>query len=238
MIRELRIIDEMGFNAYFLITLDMVRYAQSRGFYHVGRGSGANSLVAYCLQITDVDPIELDLYFERFLNPHRTSPPDFDIDFSYLDRDEIIDYMMKRYGRNHTTLLGMYPTFQYNAIIRELGKVFGLPKAEIDDLAARGDSGGDKIHRAIIQYGKLLQNFPSGLSIHPGGILISEEPLANYCTIHLPPKGFPTAMIDMFVAENIDHRGREALGRKVDGAVIGQRFFRDQDAAGVDAQPA
>ena len=201
--KELRIIDQMGFTAYFLITWDMIRYAQSRGFYHVGRGSGANSLVAYCLQITDVDPIELDLYFERFLNPHRTSPPDFDIDFSYLDRDEIIDYMMKRYGRNHATLLGMYPTFQYNAIIRELGKVFGLPKAEIDELAARGYSGDDKIHRAIIQYGKLLQNFPSGLSIHPGGILISEESLANYCAIHLPPKGFPTAMIDMFVAENI-----------------------------------
>jgi len=201
--KELRIIDQMGFTAYFLITWDMIRYAQSRGFYHVGRGSGANSLVAYCLQITDVDPIELDLYFERFLNPHRTSPPDFDIDFSYLDRDEIIDYMMKRYGRNHTTLLGMYPTFQYNAIIRELGKVFGLPKAEIDSLAARGSSGDDKIHRAIVQYGKLLRNFPSALSIHPGGILISEKPLASYCAIHLPPKGFPTAMIDMFVAENI-----------------------------------
>ncbi|MES1160738.1 MAG: PHP domain-containing protein, partial [Bacteroidota bacterium] len=95
MIRELRIIDEMGFSAYFLITLDMIRYARSRGFYHVGRGSGANSLVAYCLQITDVDPIELDLYFERFLNPQRTSPPDFDIDFSYRDRDEVIDYMFK-----------------------------------------------------------------------------------------------------------------------------------------------
>lgn len=200
--KELRIIDQMGFTAYFLITWDMIRYAQSRGFYHVGRGSGANSLVAYCLQITDVDPIELDLYFERFLNPHRTSPPDFDIDFSYLDRDEIIDYMMKRYGRNHSTLLGMYPTFQYNAIVRELGKVFGLPKAEIDHLAARGHPE-DKIQRAILQYGKLLQNFPSGLSIHPGGILISEKPLASYCAIHLPPKGFPTAMIDMFVAENI-----------------------------------
>ena len=214
--RELRIIDQMGFTAYFLITWDMIRYAQSRGFYHVGRGSGANSIVAYCLQITDVDPIELDLYFERFLNPHRTSPPDFDIDFSHRERDEIIDYMIKRHGRGHTTLLGMYPTFQYNAIIRELGKVFGLPKDEIDGLAEKGyytiagrnENFGkrkdiDKIHRAILQYGKLLQNFPSGLSIHPGGILISEEPLASWCTLHLPPKGFPTAMIDMFVAEEI-----------------------------------
>jgi DNA polymerase-3 subunit alpha len=213
---ELRIIDQMGFTAYFLITWDMIRYARDRGFYHVGRGSGANSLVAYCLRITDVDPIELDLYFERFLNPHRTSPPDFDIDFSHRERDEIIDYIMKRYGKEHTTLLGMYPTFQYNAIIRELGKVFGLPKTEIDALAEKGyytvagrnanymkRTDVEKLHRIILQYGKLLQNFPSGLSIHPGGILISEEPLASWCTLHMPPKGFPTAMMDMFVAESI-----------------------------------
>jgi DNA-directed DNA polymerase III PolC len=203
--KELRIIDQMGFTAYFLITWDMIRYAQGRGFYHVGRGSGANSLVAYCLRITDVDPIELDLYFERFLNPHRTSPPDFDIDFSWRDRDEVIDYMMKRYGKKHTTLLGMYPTFQYNAIIRELGKVFGLPKTEIDALAQGNPHRGpaDKIHQAIQRYGRLLQNFPSGLSIHPGGILISEEPLSSWCALYMPPKGFPTSLMDMFVAEEI-----------------------------------
>ncbi|MDP4252481.1 MAG: DNA polymerase III subunit alpha, partial [Bacteroidota bacterium] len=214
--KELRIISEMGFNAYFLIAWDLIRYARSRGFHHVGRGSGANSLVAYCLHITDVDPIELDLYFERFLNPHRTSPPDFDIDFSWKERDEIIDYLFKRYGRQHVTLLGMYSTFQYNAIIRELGKVFGLPKAEIAQLAEKdyynGDSRGEnfmkkkeegKIQRIILQYGKLLQNFPEHLSIHPGGILISEEPLSAYCALHMPPKGFPTAQLDMFVAENI-----------------------------------
>jgi DNA polymerase-3 subunit alpha len=214
--KELLIIDQMGFTAYFLIAWDMIRYAQGRGFYHVGRGSGANSLVAYCLRITDVDPIGLDLYFERFLNPHRTSPPDFDIDFSWRDRDEVIDYMMKRYGRKHTSLLGMYPTFQYNATVRELGKVFGLPKAEIDALAAanplRGQTLGspqsphgrfDKIHMAILRYGRLLQNFPSGLSIHPGGILISEEPISSWCAVHMPPKGFQTSQLDMFVAEDI-----------------------------------
>jgi DNA polymerase-3 subunit alpha len=203
--KELHIIDQMGFTAYFLITWDMIRYAQSRGFYHVGRGSGANSLVAYCLRITDVDPIGLDLYFERFLNPHRASPPDFDIDFSWRDRDEVIDYMMKRYGRKHTTLLGMYPTFQYNAVVRELGKVFGLPKAEIDALADRGPgyAAADKIQTAILRYGRLLQNFPSGLSIHPGGILISEEPIASWCAVYMPPKGFQTSMMDMFVADDI-----------------------------------
>ena len=79
---ELEIIEKMGFASYFLITWDMIQFSKSRGFYHVGRGSGANSIVAYCLGITDVDPIELDLYFERFLNPKRTTPPDFDIDYS------------------------------------------------------------------------------------------------------------------------------------------------------------
>ena len=252
LVKELRIIDQMGFTAYYLITWDMIRYAQSRGFYHVGRGSGANSLVAYCLRITDVDPIELDLYFERFLNPHRTSPPDFDIDFSYRDRDEIIDYMMKRYGRNHVTLLGMYPTFQHHAIVRELGKVFGLPKAEIDQLAGgaagwaggaagrgggavaggaaglagrgggavaggaagRGGQQGDRIARAILQYGRLMKDFPSGLSIHPGGILISEEPLFSYCALHLPPKGFSTGLLDMFVAESIGLHKLDVLSQR------------------------
>jgi len=212
--KELRIIDEMEFTAYFLITWDMIRYAESRGFYHVGRGSGANSLVAYCLRITDVDPIELDLYFERFLNPHRSSPPDFDIDFSYRDRDEVIDYMLKRYGKDHVALLGMYPTFQYNATIRELGKVFGLPKQEIDQLAEKGSHYEDKIHRAILQYGKLLKDFPSTQSIHPGGILISEEPIACYCAVHLPPKGFPTTMMDMYIAENIGLHKLDVLSQR------------------------
>lgn len=202
MLHELSIINKLNFNAYFLIAWDVVRYAQSRGFYYVGRGSGANSIVAYCLQITDVDPIELDLYFERFLNPYRTSPPDFDLDFSWLDRDEVIDYILKRYGRDHAALLGMYTTFQYRAVVRELGKVFGLPKAEIDNLVY-GKIPEDHIQQLILKYGKLIENFPNHLSIHPGGILISEEPLSHYGAAFMPPKGFPTMQMDMFVAENI-----------------------------------
>jgi len=206
---ELKIIEQMGFTAYFLITWDLIRYAQGRGFYHVGRGSGANSLVAYCLRITDVDPIELDLYFERFLNPERTSPPDFDIDFSWLDRDEMIDYILKRYGRQHTALLGMYSTFQYRAAVRELGKAYGLPKSELDHLAVNGGyyrhpkSEKEALYGEILAYARLLENMPNHLSIHPGGILISEKPLSEYTALELPPKGFPTAQIDMFVAEGI-----------------------------------
>lgn len=203
--KELEIIDRLGFNAYFLITWDVIRYARSRGFFYVGRGSGANSIVAYCLQITDVNPIELDLYFERFLNPYRASPPDFDIDFSWQDRDEVIDYIFKRYGEQHVALLGMYSTFQYNAVLRELAKVFGLPKHEVDAIAGNPDATlqDDRIQRWILQYGALLQNFPNYGSIHPGGMLISEAPICQYTALELPPKGFATTQIDMFVAEKV-----------------------------------
>jgi DNA-directed DNA polymerase III PolC len=203
--KELKVIDELGFNAYFLITWDVIRYAQSRKFYYVGRGSGANSIVAYCLQITDVDPIKLDLYFERFLNKFRTSPPDFDIDFSWKDRDEIIDYIFKRYGKDYVALLGMYTTFQHKAVVRELGKVFGLPKVEIDGLLDNRDAkyNEDSVQKLILKYGQRLINFPNHLSIHPGGMLISEQRISNYTATDLPPKGFVTSQLDMFLAEKV-----------------------------------
>jgi DNA-directed DNA polymerase III PolC len=202
-VKELKIINDLAFNAYFLITWDIIRYAQSSGFFHVGRGSGGNSIVAFCLRITDVDPIELDLYFERFLNPHRATPPDFDIDFSWKDRDEVIDYIFKRYGREHVCLLGSYVTFQSRAVIRELGKVFGLPKEEIDQLEG-SKLKDDKIQKQIFYYGNLIKNFPNHLSVHAGGMLISDEPIYHYTATELPPKGFYTSQIDMFVAEKIN----------------------------------
>jgi DNA-directed DNA polymerase III PolC len=200
--KELGIIDQLGFNAYFLITCDIIRYARNRQFFFVGRGSGANSIVAYCLNISDVDPLELDLYFERFLNPKRTVPPDFDIDFSWKDRDEIIDYIFKRYGKDHVCLLGSYTTFQPKAMKRELGKVFGLPKEEIDQLE-NGNMKEDKIRRHIEKYSNLIKDFPNHLSIHAGGMLISEQPIYQYTAVELPPKGFSTSQIDMHMAEKI-----------------------------------
>lgn len=204
--KELGIIDQMGFNAFFLITWDVVRYAQGRGFYYVGRGSGANSIVAYCLQITDVDPIELDLFFERFLNPQRSSPPDFDIDFSWRDRDEVMDYVFQRYGRQRVALLGMFSTFQRSATIRELGKVCGLPKAEIDALVGnvQAPMKEDRYQRGIQYYSGRMINFPNHGSVHPGGMLISEKPIYTYTVVELPPKGLPTAQIDLFLAEKIN----------------------------------
>jgi len=213
---ELEIIDKMGFSAYFLIAWDIIRYSMSRGFYHVGRGSGANSIVAYCLKITDVDPIELNLYFERFLNPKRSSAPDFDIDFSWRDRDEIQDYIFKRYTYKHTALLGAMNTFQGKSILRELGKVYGLPKAEIDTLVENSDTERQEseLNKQIFSVGALMQEFPNIRSIHAGGVLISEEPITYYTALDLPPKGFPTTQWDMYVAGDIRFEKLDILSQR------------------------
>ncbi|MFT6811380.1 MAG: DNA polymerase III alpha subunit, partial [Saprospiraceae bacterium] len=134
--KEMDLIEKMGYVAFFLTNWDIVQYAKNRGYYHVGRGSGANSIVAYLLGITDVDPIDLDLYFERFMNLYRANPPDFDIDFSWRDREDMTQYIFDRFGQNNqVALLATYNTFQYNGAVREMGKVFGLPKHEIDNLS-------------------------------------------------------------------------------------------------------
>ena len=213
---ELEIIDKLGFSAYFLITWDIIRYSMSRGFYHVGRGSGANSIVAYCLRITDVDPIALDLYFERFINPLRTSPPDFDIDYSWKERDEVLDYIFKRYGHKHTALLGAMSTFKGKSIFRELGKVYGLPKSEIDDLVESRQNPkmeGELVKR-IMAVGTQMTNFPNIRSIHAGGVLISEEPITCYTALDMPPKNFPTVQWDMYVAEAIGFEKLDILSQR------------------------
>jgi len=213
---ELEVIDNLGFSSYFLITWDIIRYSMSRGFYHVGRGSGANSIVAYCLRITDVDPIELDLYFERFLNPKRKSPPDFDIDYSWKERDDVTEYIFKRYGREHTALLGAMSTFKGKSIIREMGKVYGLPKGEIDALVESRKSTMelDSITKPLFHYGKMLSEFPNLRTIHAGGILISEEPITCYTALDLPPKGYPTTQWDMYVAEAIGFEKLDILSQR------------------------
>ncbi len=216
MCQELEVIDKLGFAAYFLITWDIIRYSMSRGFYHVGRGSGANSVVAYCLKITDVDPIELNLYFERFLNPKRTSPPDFDIDYSWKDREEVQDYIFKRYGREHTALLGTTVTFKGKSIYRELGKVHGLPKAEIDRLTSnpKAEINRNSINRHIHSIAQMMTGFPNQRSIHAGGILISEKPINCYTALDMPPKGFPTTQWDMYVAEDLGFEKLDILSQR------------------------
>ncbi len=214
--RELQVIHRLGFSAYFLITWDIVRYAQSAGYYHVGRGSGANSIVAFCLYITDVDPLELDLYFERFINPHRTSPPDFDIDFSWSERDDVTEYIFERYGRDYTALLATYNSFKGKSIVRELGKVFGLPKADIDTIIdePRAAHKHHPFARHIFHFGKSLEKLPNYLSIHAGGILVSERPLYYHTALQQMPKGFPITHFDMYGAEDLGFHKYDILSQR------------------------
>ncbi len=212
--KELQLIKEKEFVSYFLINWDIVSEARKRGFFYVGRGSGANSIVAYLLRITDVDPIELDLYFERFINLYRTNPPDFDIDFSWKDRGEMTQYIFDRF--QYVALLGTYVTFKARGIIRELGKVFGLPKGEIDFLCEGHyvPSQLDEMSLLVLKYGNLIKDMPNYLSIHAGGILISEKPLHYFSATHLPPKGFTTTQFDMVIAEDVGLYKFDILGQR------------------------
>ena len=228
--KELAVIDKMDFASYFLITWDIIRYAHSMGFYHVGRGSGANSIVAFCLYITDVDPIELNLFFERFINPYRSSPPDFDIDFSWDERDDITDYIFKRYGYEYTAMLATYNTFKGKSVIRELGKVFGLPKEEIDRIILHPLDTQNHHEAAahIFKYADHIVGLPNYLSIHAGGILITEKPINYFTALKLMPKGFPITHFDMYGAEDLElHKfdilSQRGLGHIKDAVKLVQR---------------
>ncbi|MEL6655109.1 MAG: DNA polymerase III subunit alpha [Bacteroidota bacterium] len=214
--KELAIIDKLHFTGYFLITWDVIRYSKSRGFYHVGRGSGANSIVSYCLGISDVCPLELNLYFERFLNPSRISPPDFDIDWSWKERDEILDYTFKRFSTERTAFIGTIGTFKYRSTFRELGKVFGLAKREIDQLTRKpvDQHQKDQVVQLIHRYALRLKGFPNMRSLHSCGILISEKPLTYYTALEMPPKGFQTAQFDMYIGERIGFEKLDILSQR------------------------
>ncbi|MEO1012645.1 MAG: DNA polymerase III subunit alpha [Bacteroidota bacterium] len=245
--KELGLIKKMGFVSYFLINWDIVSQARKRGFYYVGRGSGANSIVAYLLRITDVDPMELDLYFERFINLYRANPPDFDVDFSWRDREEMTQYIFDRF--KNVALVGTYVTFKYKGVVRELGKVFGLPKEEIDILSEGRYqiSRLDSASKLVLKYGHLIQGMPNYLSVHASGIFISERPLHVFSGTFLPPKGFPVTQFDMVIAEDVglykfDVLAQRGLGKIKDTlAIVAQnqpekahfdihdvkRFFKD-----------
>lgn len=214
--KELKVIDQLQFSGYFLITWDIVRYSNSLGFMHIGRGSGANSIIAYCLGITDICPLELDLYFERFLNLNRKSPPDFDIDWSWKERDVILEYIFNRYGADHVAFCGTNVEFKYRSIFREVGKVFGLPKEELDRLAKNPMKLHDSnsIVKLVQEYGMLLERYPNQRSMHSCGIIISEEPITNYTPLEMPPKGFPIVLFDMHIAEDIGFEKFDILSQR------------------------
>lgn len=219
--KELAVIDHLKFSGYFLITWDIIQYSNKMGFMHVGRGSGANSIVSYCLGITDICPLELDLYFERFLNLNRKTPPDFDIDWSWNTRDIILEYIFDKYGKDHVAFCGTNVEFKYRSIFREVGKAFGLPKEELDVLATRPMSEHDdnSVFKLVHKYGKLLEKFPNQRSMHSCGILISEEPITNYTALEMPPKGLPIVQFDMHTAEDIGFEKFDILSQRGLGTI-------------------
>ncbi|KNB61167.1 MULTISPECIES: DNA polymerase III subunit alpha [Chryseobacterium] len=219
--KELLVIDQLNFCGYFLITWDIIQYSNSMGFMHVGRGSGANSIIAYCLGISDICPLELDLYFERFLNLNRKSPPDFDIDWSWKNRDTILEYIFKKYGKNHVAFCGTNVEFKRRSRFRELGKVFGLPKDELDLLSKKPKEEHDQnsVVQEIYKYEQLMIGFPNQRSMHSCGILISEEPITNYSALEFPPKEFPIVQFDMHTAEDIGLEKFDILSQRGLGTI-------------------
>ncbi len=220
--KELRIISELGFVDYFLVAWDVVRYAKRKNYPYVGRGSGANSIVAYCLEITNVDPIELDLFFERFLNPERKSPPDFDIDFSWRNRDDVIDYVLEKYGPERTAMIGTISTFNPRGALREVGKVLGFGAAEIREVTSMlpGFSGVKDFQeptspfrrqaRSLLEskYGNdwartamTLLGFPNHYGIHSGGVILAPEAMTHYTATQISPKGVRITQQDMYSLE-------------------------------------
>lgn len=207
---ELNTILQMGFPGYFLIVADFIQWAKNHQIpVGPGRGSGAGSLVAYALKITDLDPIEYDLLFERFLNPERVSMPDFDVDFCMERRDEVIDYVSRHYGRDHVSQIITYGTMAAKAVVRDVGRVLGHGYGMVDGVAKLiPNELGIKLQEALDKEEELRQRYTQdedvkllldlGLKLegtvrnvgkHAGGVVIGPKPLDEFCPMYSEADG-------------------------------------------------
>ncbi len=197
---ELDVIGRMGYADYFLIVQDYVNFAKSRDIpVGPGRGSGAGSLVAYCVGITEVDSIAFDLLFERFLNPERVSMPDIDVDFCYSRRDEVIAYVAEKYGRDHVSQIITFGTLAARAAIRDVGRAMGMSYAEVDAVARTvphelGITIDDALRlpelkamyeasdtvKKLVDTARAIEGMPRNASIHAAGIVITDRPVADF----------------------------------------------------------
>jgi DNA-directed DNA polymerase III PolC len=231
--RELEIIARQGFAEYFLIVKEVVDYCRKENIPCVGRGSAADSIVSYLLGITNVDPIRHELYFERFLNPERSDPPDIDLDICWKRRDQVLHFVYQRYGQDRTAMISTYVTFQLRSSFREIGKALGLPEDELNELtralphrgvadffdaienvpecetvgqlfSRRKNARAESVFDRILRMARFLSGFPRHLSVHPGGTVIAPERITHYTPLEIARGGIAITQYDM--------RGIEKLG--------------------------
>jgi DNA-directed DNA polymerase III PolC len=234
---ELDTIEQLGFSTYFLVVWDIARRARAVRIPAIGRGSAANSIVSYCLGVTHVDPLAHHLYFERFLNPQRTSPPDIDLDFCWKRRDQILEYVYRTYGVHHVAMIATTVTLGARSAVREVAKVMGLEPEEIRRLSSPIPFWGVRDlrtvredfpecrhlpldrepYRTMINTAQRIRGYPRHLSVHPGGMVISPTPLTDLLPLEKAPKGLIITQYDMFAVEDlglvkIDLLGQRSLG--------------------------
>lgn len=189
---ELGIIQSKNFTDYFLVVADIVKKTSRT----CGRGSGAASIVAYCLTITNVDPLAYHLYFERFLNPERMDPPDIDIDFAWDERDAIIDSVMADYGRDFAARVCTHNHFQYRGALREVARVYGIPSGEtsaFEKYLKPGDIEKDEVWKDVCEFASRMIGLPNHLGVHSGGVVLTPKPISSYVPIETSAMGVPVA---------------------------------------------
>lgn len=229
---ELNTVEKMGYTDYYLIVWDFVTFAKSKGIpVGPGRGSGAGSIAAYCMGITDLDPMKYNLLFERFLNPERVSMPDFDIDFCYERRGEVIDYVTKKYGADHVAQIVTFGTLATRAAIRDVGRAMGMSYASVDAVAKlvpndfhitidqavkKSKELSDLMHenqqvRELIETAKKVEGMPRNTSTHAAGVVITHDPVSTYVPL-ATNDGVPVTQYVMTTLEELGLLKMDFLG--------------------------
>ncbi len=232
---EMGMIRKMGFVDYFLIVSDFIGFAKSSGIpVGPGRGSAAGSMVSYCLNITDIDPLKYQLYFERFLNPERVTMPDIDIDFCIRRRQEVMDYVARKYGADHVAQIITFGTMAARASVRDVGRVMGIPYAEVDAIAKQIPGGPGNLHitlgdalklskqlkesydgderiKKLIDTAMALEGMPRNASTHAAGVVITSKPVYEYVPL-ATNDGVPVTQYIMTTLEELGLLKMDFLG--------------------------
>jgi DNA polymerase-3 subunit alpha len=251
---ELSVINKMGFPSYFLIVWDYVKYARDHEIpVGPGRGSAAGSVVAYLLGITGLDPLKYDLLFERFLNPERVTMPDIDMDFCYENRSKVIDYVTRKYGKDHVAQIITFGTLAARAVLRDVGRVLDIPLGEVNrivkmvpnELGITLDKAltmskefhseyetNETVHR-LVDFGKRLEGLPRHSSTHAAGVVISAAPVDDYVPMQYSKEGYLTTQYEKDLVEELGLLKMDFLGLRT-LTVIGDAIKLIQKNHGVE----